>query len=116
MCPAPDVPGPVGGAAAADTSAPRTLAGLRAVIPADLAWMRECLRREHGRKLMMIGGFDKRILAASKADIRKEFKRLWPVVEEGGSIPTCDHGWPHDIPFANACCYMETLKGMCGVT
>jgi uroporphyrinogen decarboxylase len=73
------------------------------------------LRHEYGRELLMIGGFDKRILAAGKADIRRELERLWPVVEQGGYIPTCDHGWPHDIPFANACCYMETLKSLCGV-
>jgi uroporphyrinogen decarboxylase len=73
------------------------------------------LRQQYGRQLLMAGGFDKRILAAGKDAIQAELKRLWPVIQEGGYIPTCDHGWPHDISFENACCFMNTLKAMYGM-
>ncbi len=74
------------------------------------------LRREFGRGLRMAGGFDKRILAAGKAAIRKELARLRPVIEEGGYIPAIDHGTPPDVSFANVREYVGGLKALYGMT
>jgi uroporphyrinogen decarboxylase len=55
------------------------------------------LRAEYGRRIKMIGGFDKRIVAAGKAAIDAEFKRLKPVIREGGYLPAIDHSVSADI-------------------
>ncbi len=60
----------------------------------------------------MTGGFDKRILAAGKKEIERELERIRPVVEEGGYIPTIDHGTPPDVYFANVCHYVQCSKKM----
>jgi len=58
-----------------------------------------------GRKypeLVMFGGIDKRILATSTDAIDRELERIIPAMRErGGYIPTCDHGVPAEVPYAN---------------
>lgn len=73
------------------------------------------LRREYGRELRMTGGFDKRIFAAGKEQIRAELERLRPVWEEGGYIPGIDHNVPYDVSWENMCYYVRTLKSMLGI-
>jgi len=73
------------------------------------------LRAEYGRRIGMIGGFDKRILASNKKAIRAELERIRPVIEGGGYVPNCDHGVPDDVPFENIRCFVETLKSMYGM-
>jgi hypothetical protein len=52
--------------------------------------------------LLMRGGFDKRILAGSPEGIDREIDRILPFMKRrGGYIPTCDHGVPEEVPFAN---------------
>jgi uroporphyrinogen decarboxylase len=59
------------------------------------------LRKQFGKELLMMGGFDKRILAQSPQAIDDEIARLTPLVEEGGFIPFCDHRVPPDVPLVN---------------
>ena len=91
--------------------------GIDTVTPVEAAAGMDvvALRREYGRDLRMMGGFDKRILAASKDDIETEFRRLAPVIEEGGYVCGCDHGVPHDVPLANYAYLVELLKGLYGM-
>ena len=57
-------------------------------------------RRHPG--LVMMGGFDKRILAQSTQAIDREVERILPAMRErGGYIPTCDHGVPEEVPYEN---------------
>jgi len=72
-------------------------------------------RSEYGRDLKMIGGFDKRILAAGPACIRAEIARIRPVIEGGGYIPVCDHGIPPDVSLESITCFVETLKSLYGM-
>ena len=67
-------------------------------------------RQRFGCDLRIIGGFDKRILAASKQAISKEVERLTDLVEEGGYIPTCDHKIPPNVPLANYCYFIEMAR------
>jgi hypothetical protein len=67
-------------------------------------------RREYGRDLLIMGGFDKHILARSQAEIAQEIHRLTPLVEEGGYIGFCDHRVPPDVPLANYMFYLETVR------
>src|SRR5207247_42279 len=52
------------------------------------------LRREFGKELRLMGGFDKRILMRGAAEIEREVIRLSALVEEGGYIGFCDHRVP----------------------
>ena len=61
--------------------------------------------------LLMRGGFDKRILAAGKDAILREIDRIMPFMKEnGGYIPTCDHGVPEEVSFENYMFYREQMK------
>jgi len=72
-------------------------------------------RKKFGRDMRMIGGFDKRILSGSTEGIDREIKRLAPLVEEGGFLPTCDHKIPPDVSMANYQHYLASAKKMWGV-
>jgi len=71
-------------------------------------------RREYGRDLLMMGGFDKRILARSPAEIECEVQRLAPLVEEGGFIGFCDHRVPPDVPLENYMFYLKMARQVWG--
>lgn len=56
--------------------------------------------------LVLTGGIDKRILAQTPQDIDRMVERILPVMRErGGYIPTCDHGVPAEVSYANYCHY-----------
>ena len=60
--------------------------------------------------LLMRGGFDKRIIAEGKDAIDREVDRIMPFMkEQGGFIPTCDHGVPEEVSFEN---YVHFRKRM----
>ncbi len=71
-------------------------------------------RRRFGKELLIMGGFDKHILARSKDEIRAEIERLAPLTEEGGFIPFCDHRVPADVPLENYLYYLEQAKAIWG--
>ena len=57
------------------------------------------LRKKYPQ-LLMRGGFDKRIIAAGKDAIDREVDRILPFMkEQGGYIPTSDHGVPEEVNF-----------------
>jgi uroporphyrinogen decarboxylase len=60
--------------------------------------------------LLILGGFDKRIMAKGKEAIDREVDRIMPVMKKrGGYIPTCDHGVPEEVSFEN---YLHYRKRM----
>lgn len=67
------------------------------------------VRRRFGRDLRMFGGVDKRALAAGPGAVDAELRRVAPLVQDGGYIPTPDHSIPPDVSYANYCYYMERL-------
>ena len=64
-----------------------------------------CDVTEIGRQfpwLVMIGGVDKRVLAKGPAAIDAFVDKVFPVMKKrGGYIPTCDHGVPPEVSFAD---------------
>ncbi|MBN2852305.1 MAG: hypothetical protein JXQ23_06155 [Clostridia bacterium] len=61
--------------------------------------------------LLIRGGFDKRILATTKEEIKAEVERILPVMKErGGYIPCCDHGVPEEVSFENYMYFRELLQ------
>ena len=92
-------------------------AGVNCMFPVEVGtWGADPIqyRRQYGRDLLMMGGFDKRILARSKGEIEREVYRLAPLVEEGGYIGFCDHLVPPDVPLENYVFYLETVRRVWG--
>ncbi|MEW6753230.1 MAG: uroporphyrinogen decarboxylase family protein [Candidatus Latescibacterota bacterium] len=57
--------------------------------------------REHP-DLVILGGIDKRILARGRQAIDREVERILPAMRaRGGYVPTCDHGVPAEVPYAD---------------
>jgi len=64
--------------------------------------------------LAMMGGIDKRALAAGPDAIDRELERVKPAVEKGRYIADLDHGIPDDVSWQNYCYYAEALKRLVG--
>lgn len=56
-------------------------------------------RQKFGRDLLMIGGFDKFALLDSHKAILAQFRKLEPVLADGGFIPHIDHRCPDGVRF-----------------
>lgn len=92
-------------------------AGINTMFPLEIGtWGADPVRyrREFGKDVLMLGGFDKHILARSKQDITAEVERLAPTVEEGGYIPFCDHRVPADVPYENYLHYLREARRVWG--
>ena len=92
-------------------------AGVNCMFPVEIGtWGADPVRyrREYGKELLMMGGFDKHILAGGKSEIEKEVIRLAPLVEEGGYIGFADHRVPPDVPLKNYLFYVETVRRIWG--
>ena len=69
--------------------------------------------REAFPRLQMVGGIDKRRLAAGKAAIDEELESKVPgVLASGGYIPCIDHGVPPDVSWECFQYYRERLTGL----
>jgi len=71
-------------------------------------------RRQFGRRMAYRGGIDKRAIAAGSAELEAEIQRVAPVIDDGGYIPSCDHGVPADVPWSNYVHYVELLARATG--
>jgi len=92
-------------------------AGVNCMFPIEVGtWGADVVkfRRQYGRDLLLMGGFDKHILARSKDAITHEIERLAPLVEEGGFIPMPDHRVPPDVPLENYIHYCDTARTIWG--
>jgi uroporphyrinogen decarboxylase len=70
------------------------------------------IRRRFGPGVRMVGGVDKRIVAAGKEAISGELDRLLPLMCEGGFIPKIDHSVSSDISWDSFRWYIEALWEM----
>lgn len=70
------------------------------------------LRDDHPR-LKIIGGFDKTLMHKGEDAMRAEFERLFPVMCQGGYIPSCDHQTPPDVSIENYRTYVTLLGEYC---
>ena len=72
------------------------------------------MRAEYGPDLLMMGGFDKRLLAKGPTAIEAEVDRLTPLIEQGGYIGFCDHRVPPDVPLEHYRHYLKTVRSRWG--
>jgi uroporphyrinogen decarboxylase len=92
-------------------------AGIDCLFPLEIGtWGTDpvAYRREYGKDLRMMGGFDKHLLAGRQDAIVAEVHRLAPLVEEGGFIPFCDHRVPPDVPLENYLVYLREARAVWG--
>ncbi len=92
-------------------------AGVNCMFPLEIGtWGADPVkyRREYGKALLLMGGFDKHILARSETEIRAEVERLAPLVQEGGYIGFCDHRVPPDVPLGNYIYYLKAIRRIWG--
>jgi len=71
------------------------------------------IRKQYGKSLALCGGIDKRALFREKEEIERELqKKLIPMLETGGYIPTLDHCFSPEIPLENAMYYFRLKQSM----
>ena len=73
----------------------------------------EAYRRQYPT-LGIIGGLDKRALAAGKAEIDREVEKAARMVKHGRYIPAFDHLIPPDVPWENFVYAAEQTRKLCG--
>jgi len=86
-------------------------AGINVCDPIEVAAGNDIVefRKKFGRQMAYRGGVDKRAIAAGGKTIEAEIKRIESVIRDGGFIPGCDHGIPHDISWHNFVYYVKLL-------
>jgi uroporphyrinogen decarboxylase len=93
-------------------------AGVNCMFPIEVGtWQADPIqfRKQYGQQLLMMGGFDKHILATTPEAITAEVERLTPLVEEGGFIPFCDHRVPPDVSLSNYLHYLREARRVWGL-
>ena len=72
-------------------------------------------RKRYGKALKVFGGIDKRALAGTRADIRREvLPKLAIFSGEGGFIPACDHAIPPDVSLDNYRYFRDLVAAWAG--
>ena len=88
--------------------------GMNGVYPCEIAAGADPVRlRTLFPGVALSGGVDKRALSQDgREGVRREMKRLAPLVKDGGFIPYIDHFIPPDISYETFCYYMEAKREM----
>jgi hypothetical protein len=92
-------------------------AGFNSTFPVEVAAGNDIIayRRRFGTQMAYQGGIDKRALARGGENMRAEVLRVVPpLLEEGGFIPSCDHGVPPDISWPDFLDYSRLLAHLTG--
>lgn len=91
-------------------------AGINVCDPVEVAAHNDivALRKRFGHRMAYRGGVDKRAIATGGSTLQAELDRLAPVVEDGGYIPSCDHGVPPDVSWGNFVDYVGRLAKITG--
>jgi uroporphyrinogen decarboxylase len=73
------------------------------------------LRKEYPKDLILMGGLDKRAVAAGPAAMERELRsKILPLRDRGCYIPHLDHLFTHDISYPNLLHYLELKAKLCG--
>ncbi len=91
-------------------------AGINACDPIEVAAHNDIVafREKFGSRMAFRGGIDKRRMAEGGQALGAELRRIKPVVDSGGYIPSCDHGIPPDVSWNNYLCYVKGLAVLTG--
>jgi len=91
-------------------------AGVNVIEPFEVAAGMDVVKTKkmYGDRLVVIGGIDKREIAAGYRAIDREMERIRPAYEMGGYIPCIDHSVPPDISWDNYQYYLEKRRRLVG--
>ena len=92
-------------------------AGIHCCSPVEVAAGNDIVayRRRYGRNMAFQGGIDKRAIASGGAAMEAEVRRVVPpLLEQGGFIPSCDHGVPADVSWPDYVAYARLLAELTG--
>jgi len=91
-------------------------AGINVCDPIEVAAGNDIVqfRKQFGKNMAYRGGVDKRAMAKGGHIIEQEIERLRPVIEDGGYIPSCDHGVPPDVSWPDYVHYVRCLSKATG--
>ncbi|HRU00511.1 MAG TPA: uroporphyrinogen decarboxylase family protein, partial [Victivallales bacterium] len=91
-------------------------AGINVCEPIEVAAGNDicAFRKKFGKNMAYRGGVDKREIAKGGNFIEKEIERIRPVIDDGGFIPSCDHGVPADVSWSNFVHYTKVLAKVTG--
>jgi len=91
-------------------------AGINVCDPIEVAAGNDiaAFRKQFGKSMAYRGGVDKRAMAKGGHIIEQEIERLRPVIEDGGYIPSCDHGVPPDVSWPDYVHYVRCLAKVTG--
>lgn len=70
------------------------------------------LRQRHPG-LLLFGAFDKRVMHLGEEAIRREFDRIFPIMQSGGYIPTPDHQTPPEVSLNDYKLYRKIQMEYC---
>ncbi len=73
------------------------------------------IRKRWGKRVLLLGGVNKRALALGRKAIDEELARLVPLVEEGGVIPHVDHRVPPDVSYDDYLYYLQRKRELLGI-
>lgn len=73
------------------------------------------IRRRYGHDVLLLGGVNKRSLAAGRDAIDAELARIEPGVKEGGWIPHVDHRVPPDVSYRDYLYYLRRKREVFGI-
>ena len=87
-------------------------AGVNAIEPFEVAAGMDvvAIKHRYGGRLAMVGGIDKRALAAGRQAIDAEIERVRPTYELGGYLPCVDHSVPPDVSWDNFRYYLDRKR------
>lgn len=86
-------------------------AGVEGFLPMDVNAGMDILKvRERFPRVRIIGGFNKLRIAEGPEAIEREFRRIRPVIRQGGFIVGADHQVPPSASLTNYRCYIEHLR------
>lgn len=66
--------------------------------------------RQKYPELLIMGGVDKKALAAGPDAIDAEMEKIECTIASGGYVPFFDHGLPHDVSYDNFLYFVQRLK------
>ncbi|MGQ9683917.1 MAG: uroporphyrinogen decarboxylase family protein, partial [Anaerolineae bacterium] len=86
-------------------------AGIDGMHPCEMAAGADpILIRRQNPGCALMGGMDKRLIAAGREGIDAELRRLQPLLQEGGFIPQLDHFVPPDVAYEDYVYYCERRR------